>query len=118
MFVKEKDLLVDNTGVCLRVEKTFEREVFKKMKPIARLNNGKEFVNTEEGMYACGLKKWIPMEETFVVKINKGVPHEFSAYRVKQVLLKTNEVLLYNSKKIKISEIEPLNGLSPIYLAD
>lgn len=102
----------------VQVVETLEREVFKKMKQVAKLNTGREYINTAEGLSSAGFRKWIPQQEQFIILVDKELRNEFKVFRVKTVIEKEKRLVLYNGTKLKFSEVEPFVGDSPFHLAN
>lgn len=105
------DIVYDKaqTGKYFRVIETFEKVVFNVKKNIARLSNGRTFVNSNIGIDTCGFNKWIPESEKFVV-INSSDNNEYLIKRIKNVNIIKKQVLCYDNSILKFSEISPFIG--------
>lgn len=106
------DIVYDKkvTGKYYKVIDTFEKTVFSTKKNLARISDGRTFVNSNDGINVSSFIKWVPEIEKFVVINNGSEYNEYIIKRVKSVNLIKEQVTLYDNSIIKISEISPFIG--------
>lgn len=86
-----------------------KKVVFKVKKNIARVSDGRTFVNSVDGIDVSSFIKWIPETEKFIV-VNSADTNEYLVKRVKSVDIIKKQVKLYDDSVLKFSEISPFIG--------
>ena len=93
----------------------YEKVAFNCKKNIARLNSGRTFINTEDGIKALGLELWTPEVGDYVILRKTLTKDGFETKKVKFYNKDLKQVVFSDGTQF-LEFIEPFTGSIPLSL--